>query len=123
MTQQSRNRRRDFFYVAQRGACCHCGEEMRLEGNPMGRFSASWEHLKPKSDGGSTMWNTLLAHRQCNNERKSDPLANFEELQAKARRIWAAWLSMPSGFGKRRRLALARMLADSTTQPAAARAA
>jgi 5-methylcytosine-specific restriction endonuclease McrA len=64
-------RARETYYIAQQGKCWLCGQPMRMDVD-LGRhpLAASWDHITPRSKGGTRgQDNLMLAHRRCNRER------------------------------------------------------
>lgn len=66
----------------QQGGLCHlCGGLMTLErrskrAQPSPSF-ATFDHLRPASEGGTAYYTNLaLAHRRCNNARNSRPIGD-----------------------------------------------
>jgi len=57
--------------IAQRGLCCLCGKEISFAGGPLrNHLYATWEHIVPKSKGGTDdRSNLALSHKTCNNRR------------------------------------------------------
>lgn len=68
------------LFARQRGLCHLCGKEMTLERNRydkrgVSRQFATFDHVIPHSEGGTThVSNLKLAHRGCNNARNSKPI-------------------------------------------------
>lgn len=59
------------IYQRDGGICHLCGHHVAWR-------QASKDHLRPRNHGGQTTWaNIALAHRRCNSERKSKPLAGL----------------------------------------------
>lgn len=69
------------LFVQQNGLCHLCGEPMTLERKDRLRAPknfASFDHLTPKSEGGTSYYTNLkLAHRSCNSARQSRPLGTY----------------------------------------------
>ena len=75
-SEERRVRREDLrkqIFEKQNGLCWLCGKVMTLELPPSGRPNrtyATFDHVRPKSDGGTTYFTNLkLAHRACNSAR------------------------------------------------------
>lgn len=74
----TRDRMRQRMFDKQSGLCWLCGKPMTLarkvNGN-IGNTFATFDHKKPRSDGGTNHYaNLALAHRKCNNSRGSRPV-------------------------------------------------
>jgi 5-methylcytosine-specific restriction endonuclease McrA len=76
---ERRERLRAQLFSKQGGLCHLCGKPMKLErnrGKGVGRWFATFDHVVPASEGGTSYYKNLkLAHRICNNARNSRPLA------------------------------------------------
>lgn len=80
---EKREQLRKRLFERQDGLCHLCGGPMTLlrKRHNVGRFFATFDHVLPRSDGGTAhISNLKLAHRKCNNARNSKPL----ELLARA---------------------------------------
>jgi len=71
-----KDRLRLLLYFAQFGHCIWCGEMMQYvrkkNGSP-GRDFPTFEHLTPKSEGGTmSLDNIVLVHAKCNWKRNID---------------------------------------------------
>lgn len=65
---ERRHALRKRIFEEQKGLCWLCGEPMLLDGRSP-KF-ASFDHVIPKSEGGTTYHTNLkLAHRKCNSAR------------------------------------------------------
>lgn len=75
---QRRDELRAKLFELQNGRCHLCGRPMTLERPERTRAPksfASFDHLTPKSEGGTSYYTNLkLAHRSCNSRRGSNPL-------------------------------------------------
>lgn len=75
---QKRDELRAKLFEQQGGLCHLCGKPMtldRAERTRAPKTFASFDHVKPKSDGGTSYHTNLkLAHRSCNSERGSNPI-------------------------------------------------
>jgi 5-methylcytosine-specific restriction endonuclease McrA len=59
-------RRKEKFFIAQQGKCWLCGGQMTMDGDRT-PTQATWDHVVPKSKGGSrSQSNLMLACRLCN---------------------------------------------------------
>lgn len=76
---EQRDELREKLFVQQNGLCHLCGKPMTLSRENRKRAPksfASFDHLVPKSAGGTSYWTNLkLAHRSCNSARRSMPLS------------------------------------------------
>ena len=62
-------------YQRDRGICHICHQHVPYD-------RASRDHLKPRSEGGKTVWhNIALAHGSCNSSRGSKPLVEGQLLK------------------------------------------
>ena len=75
---EKRERLRALLFEQQAGLCHLCGGQMTLErnvGNKVGKYFATFDHVRPRSEGGTAYFTNLkLAHRSCNNARGSKPI-------------------------------------------------
>lgn len=65
------------LFERQEGLCHLCGGPMTLlrKRSAIGRFFATFDHVVPRSEGGTAhVSNLKLAHRTCNNARNSKSL-------------------------------------------------
>lgn len=74
MSAKTRHRRRLSIFEGQRGLCCICGELMTLERPhcipPPPPDFATFEHVIPRSEGGTWDWSNIkLSHYRCNRAR------------------------------------------------------
>lgn len=64
--------KRDTLRKYQANQCCWCGKPMQFV-NPQKWDYETFEHLKPKSKGGTNaIGNLALAHKKCNAERGTE---------------------------------------------------
>ena len=74
-------RKKKRLFALQTGTCVLCGM-------PMARGDATFEHLVPRSLGGTnTTGNLALSHKSCNNRRGAAPLTHSQEWRV---RYWFA---------------------------------
>lgn len=75
---QKRDELRTRLFEQQAGLCHLCEKPMTLERRDRAKAPkdfATFDHLDPKSNGGTSYYTNLkLAHRRCNSERGSEPL-------------------------------------------------
>lgn len=109
---QLRPARHAFYFEAQGGICAlRRSFECRQAGGHMARNQRrsprrpTWDHIKPKGEGGKDPHNILLACSQCNHERGSHFPAPYEA-PARARELWDAWM-----------VRRAELLAEARTRP------
>jgi 5-methylcytosine-specific restriction endonuclease McrA len=77
--------KREYLRLRQQNKCYWCGREM-LDPELQHGHSATIEHIVPRSAGGRSSFDNLVAAcRQCNNRRGSRPAEDF--------------MSNPSGCG------------------------
>lgn len=73
-----RDQLREKLFKKQQGLCHICGKLMTLQrkrGTKIPSDFATFDHLNPRSNGGTAYYTNLkLAHRRCNNARGSKPL-------------------------------------------------
>jgi len=63
MGTRSNRQRKSVLFHRQRGRCCYCEKPINFE-------KSTLEHLKPKSEGGTSCWNNLaMSCKPCNNNR------------------------------------------------------
>lgn len=67
------------LFAQQQGLCHLCGTPMtitrRSRNTTVASTFATFDHLVPRSEGGTSYWKNLkLAHRRCNSARNSRPL-------------------------------------------------
>lgn len=105
---EKRARLRQELYVKQQKRCWWCGQEMSLVANhssPNGkrkanRGYATFEHLKPKGEGGQfTEENIRLAHASCNEKRHR---TNTPEWLVKVYPVMYCWESFFARVGGQR---------------------
>jgi len=75
------------LFIAQKGLCFYCLRPMGLSGNN-GPTSFTKDHFIPKTKGGKTHGNIVLAHKLCNNLKgrrhpTTDEQVRFSELYRK----------------------------------------
>lgn len=85
MPSESKRKRRirQRMYKRQKGLCWICGEKMAISVTSHGKGKyASFDHIIPKSEGGTNeQTNLRLAHQRCNNLRGTIPVVNVLALQ------------------------------------------
>lgn len=100
MTARIRLSRKQFFYRAQDRTChlqrtieCRAvGGEMHPNLTKWGPRRATWDHIKPQSEGGRDPYNVLLACEQCNGSRGDIYPAPYGAAQ-RAHALWEKWLA------------------------------
>jgi 5-methylcytosine-specific restriction endonuclease McrA len=85
---KAKARKREALYEAQSGICIHCGRQMPPPGAGVHHAEqVTFEHLKPRADGGTNaLKNLALAHGRCNTRRDRNPLWRKARRRVKALR-------------------------------------
>lgn len=74
------------LFDAQGGRCCYCGIRLRLKGGDRSLSYATVEHLRRRSDGGTSHDDNLaLACNRCNSSRGDTSWVEFKTMMAGAR--------------------------------------
>lgn len=73
---------------AQRGECVLCGQHVSAGYSTDRDERATFDHLKPKAEGGGDeLLNLALVHSACNAERGSAPLSRGQQSRAAHREV------------------------------------
>lgn len=95
----SRRNQKQKLWHRQGGRCHYCQIEMRYRTNPLKDYTATIDHLKPKSKSGTnSIDNLVLACKRCNEMKGSKTEKKFLELLRLAGAIgtWRIYLKESS---------------------------